>query len=273
MQAQQHTANYRLTRTAVYSGLEAGSTCDEIVTTLRQGSDQALPQNVEVEIREWAALREKVVLYRRSRLLEFRDADARQAAVDDGLAGTPIGARFFRLEAGAQEPSRVSAVDYARPLPKCLTVAEDGALRVAAPHPDLAIAAQLDAWAERVGPGEWQLTTTSVAAAIRSKRRIGELLELLDQRSRRRVPPLLRVALRAWAGQALTVHLETVTVLKCPSTEVFEAVKESTRFSPYLRGVLAPDLLVVESSHVEELVTDLAWAGLERRDRVPLTGD
>jgi hypothetical protein len=253
--------------------LESGSSQEEILAILRQGSGQALPQNVEVDIREWAALREKVTLFRRSRLLEFDDADARRAAIEGGIAGIPIGDRYLQLAADADEPSQVMVIDYDRPLPKCVTATEDGRLRVPTPRPDLAIAAQLDAWAEQVQPGEWQLTPSSVAAAVRAKRRIGELLDLLDRRSRRRVPPLLRVALSAWAGQAPTVHLETVTVLLCPTPEVFAAVKNSARFGRYVRGVLAPDLLLVETCRVGELMADLAWAGLERMDHIPAMGD
>jgi len=273
VQAQQHTANYRLTRNAVYGGLESGTSLDDILATLRQGSSQALPQNIEVEIREWAALREKVTLYRRARLLEFDDADARQAAIEGGVSGTPIGDRYLQLATDSQEPARVLVTDYDRPLPRCVAVGEDGHLRVASPRPDLAIAAQLDDWAEPLPPDEWQLTARSVAAPVRAKRRIGELLDLLDQRSRRRVPQLLRVALRAWAGEPPTVHLETVTVLKCPTPEVFEAVKNSPRLGCYLRGVLAPDLLLVDTDQVGALMALLAWAGIKRIDRMPTMGD
>jgi hypothetical protein len=267
-QAQQHTAQYRLTRDSIYRGLESGTSLDELLSRLREGTDRGLPQNVEVEIREWAALRDRVVLYRQARLLEFADAEARQAALQMGLAAEPVGDRYLLLAPDAWVPPSDSAIDYARPLPRCLSVSEDGQVRVSTPRPDLLIAAQLDIWAERARQDVWQLTASSVAAAVGRGWRVGNLLNLLDARSHKSIPRLLRVALRAWSGQQPTVRLATVTVLKCPTPEVFEAVKTSARLKPYLCGVLAPDLLLVDTAQVDAFRSDLACAGVEVVDRL-----
>ncbi|MBN2391016.1 MAG: helicase-associated domain-containing protein, partial [Anaerolineae bacterium] len=71
--AQQHTAQYRLGQETVYEALEKGSTLEGMLATLQTGSSAPLPQNVTVELREWAARRERMTLYQRARLLEFPD--------------------------------------------------------------------------------------------------------------------------------------------------------------------------------------------------------
>jgi len=273
MQAQRHVAQYRLTRDSVYRGLESGTSLDELLEGLRAGTNQALPQNVEVEVREWASLREQITLYRRARLIAFSSPQARQAALQAGASGVLLGDRYLRLAPSDRAPPVRSSIDYARPLPRCVLASEDGRIQVPDPLPDLLIAAQLDIWAERVHEDIWQFTASSVEAAIREGRRIDELLDLLDTRSRRSIPKLLRLALRAWAGERTTVHMRRVTVLKCPTPEIFEAVKASARLEPYLCGVLAPDLLLVDTDQVDALRMLLAWAGVEVVDTLPVRKD
>ena len=72
--AQQYIAHYRLTRESVYCGLESGATLDELLDGLRRGAHADLPQNVLVELCEWAGLRERITLHYRTRLFEFPDA-------------------------------------------------------------------------------------------------------------------------------------------------------------------------------------------------------
>ena len=97
-QTQQHIAQYRLTRPAIYAALESGSKLDRLLATLEGGAGRPLPQNIIAEIREWAALREQVTLYRRARLLEYGDTPARDADVKR-LSGVAVGDRFLLVSA------------------------------------------------------------------------------------------------------------------------------------------------------------------------------
>ena len=97
-QTQQHVAQYRLTRPAIYAALESGSKLDRLLATLEGGAGRPLPQNIIAEIREWAALREQVTLYRRARLLEYGDTPARDADVKR-LSGVAVGDRFLLVTA------------------------------------------------------------------------------------------------------------------------------------------------------------------------------
>lgn len=267
VQAQQHTAQYRLTRESVYQGLEGGTSLEELLSGLQAGAGADLPQNVVVEICEWGALREQITLRRRARILEFPDSQVRQTALKKGAEGVPVGERFLLLEAqdGAQYRTG-ERVDYAQPLPANLSVNEDGVIELTEPSLDLLVQPQLDRWAEGTPNGKWQLTSESVAEAVQRGRRLSELLNLLQERLTKRLPPLLGVALRAWAGESPEVEMATVTVLRCTQPEVFQAIVSSKKIRPYLRGKIAPDVLLVDAQRVELLKEKLAWAGLKVSD-------
>lgn len=117
IQAQQHVAQYRLTREAVYAALESGSTLEKLLTTLETTAGRPLPQNVAVDLREWAALREQMTIYRRARLMEFPDSAAR-ATVMASLMGTPVSDRFLLVTADrtAHLQETAKRVDYGKPL-------------------------------------------------------------------------------------------------------------------------------------------------------------
>ncbi len=265
-QTQQHVVQYRLTQGAVYTALENGSKLDRLLAALEGGAGRPLPQNVAAEIREWAALREQVTLYRRARLLEYRDAVARDAA-GKGLPGVAVGDRFLLVSASQAHLLAGShvreQVNYVAAPAKCLTADENGAVTAAQRPPDLLLDAQVGRWAEPRGPERWQLTQDSVAAGLKAGLPLAELLKLLADRLLHPMPRLLDVALRAWAGEHSTVGLAEITVLQCAQPAIFEAIATSARLRPFLRGKLAPDLLVVDRAQLEALQEQLRWAGLE----------
>lgn len=263
---EQHMAHYRLTRDSVYQGLEQGSSLDDIVAQLRTGSAMELPQNVETEVRTWAALRERIAVYRQARLVEFATQADRDAALQGNLNGKAVGERFVLLAASAPIPEYTgSTIDYTQPLPACLYVAEDGTLdlRVAPDAlPDLLIAAQLDRWAEPVEENRWQLTANSVSTALDAKAELHELQQLIESRAVRSVPNLLTEVLRCWSGMYTPVGLASVTVLQCKRSELLDAIAKSKMFKPAIRGRLGSDVLLVDSQMVEQLREMLIWTGV-----------
>jgi hypothetical protein len=262
IQAQQHIAQYRLTRESVYQALESGSSLAALVTTLEGAAGRPLPQNVAVDLHEWAALREQIVLHRRARLVEYADQAGRDAAAAQ-LNAAPVCDRFLLVTADqADQLSQTKRVNYAQPLPRCLAAHEDGLLAPVMPPEDLLLGPQLDRWAERLEDGRWRLSQTSVAAAIASGLALAELLKLLNDRLARRLPRWLEVAVRGWAGERNGVALAEVLLLQCPDPAVFEAIVTSPRLSRYLRGVLAPDLVAVNATQAAAFREQLQWAGL-----------
>jgi len=274
--AHTHTAHYRLTRESIYRGLESGSTLDEILQTLAAGGHAPLPQNVTVEIREWADLRERITLRRRANLLEYSTPHELQMALKKGDAvGRVIGDRFLLVDCftdniSLREPMRI---DYALPLPKCLNVDEDGQIRLKHRQPDLMIEPQLNQWAECQLENNWQLTANSVAGAIKRGLRIKQLFTLLDERLAHKLPAILELALRSWGGESHSVELETVVVLRCPEERIFQAVLYSPKMKKYLKGYLYPDLLFVDSLQVEIFQAQLVWLGfsvIEQLHLIPI---
>ena len=90
-----------------------------------------------------------------------------------------------------------------------------------------------------------------------------ELLKLLAERLIGRLPPLLEVALRAWAGEQSHVSVAGVPVLKCTQPAVFAAIVTSPKLRRYLRGEVAPDLVIVDQAKVADFEEQLRWAGLQ----------
>jgi hypothetical protein len=269
-QSQQHTAQYRLTRESVYRALEGGSTLDRLLDGLQEGSGNPLPQNVAVELRQWAALRDQIALRRVVKLAEFVDEASRQKTIDSGVEGEPVGDRFLILR--PDEHVRASRrVDYAAAPVKCLAVTETGRITLDTAQRDLLIEAQLTTWAERISENEWQLSARSVAAACTHGTQVGDLFNLLGQRLTNSMPSLLMVALRAWGGADIPAAIGTATVLRCPSAEAFAAIVGSPRLRRYVRAQLGPDALLVDTAHVDVFVEVLAWAGLRMTDELTIT--
>jgi hypothetical protein len=262
-QTQQHIAQYKLTRSAIYAALEGGSKLDRLLATLEGGAGRPLPQNIIAEIREWAALREQVTLYRRARLLEYGDTPARDADVKR-LSGVAVGDRFLLVSARqVTQAHALTRVNYAAALTKCLVADEEGVLITTQPLPDLLLDAQIGRWAVPRGTHRWQLTQDSVAAGVKTGLGLAELLKLLADRLIHPVPRLLDVALHAWAGERSAVNMAGITVLQCAQPAIFEAIVNSAKLRPCLRGELAPDLVVVDRTQLEALRERLRWAGLE----------
>jgi hypothetical protein len=254
--------------------LESGSGLDDLLEGLRSGSETELPQNVTIEVREWAGLRERVSLYRRGRLLAFETSQARQAALERGLEGVPIGACFLLLpplpqgkRASEGLPGlEINLVDYNQPLLKCLSVNEAGEIKLKTDRPDLMIESQLNRWAEPQPGQVWRLTEKSVSAAVRRGARLADLFDLLSHRLAHNLPKLLRMALQAWAGDRAGVELSTVSLLRCRNPEVFQAIATSKMLKPYLLGQIAPDVLIVNTARLGALKERLAWAGFDIGD-------
>jgi hypothetical protein len=270
-QVQQHTAQYRLSREALYQALEQGATLEAILERLRTGAMAELPQNVVAELESWAALRERMALHRAARLVEFASRSARDNALKRSLQGRAVGEHFVLLAPDAPDPAHIQQrIDYTRLLPPCLQISEDGLIELHAVTEaiDLLIADQLHRWAEPQGVGRWRLTQASVTAGLKAKRTSSDLFSLLRSRGLRSLPPLLHEVLNHWMQQPAPVGLATVTVLKCSRPALLEALEKSKLFRGMIRGRLAPDLLLVDSAAIEPLRERLRWAGIEIGDEV-----
>ena len=53
-----------------------------------------------------------------------------------------------------------------------------------------------------------------------------------------------------------------VVAVRCLNPEVLAALMNSTRFRPYLRATLAPDVALADADLVDAFRVQLRWAGL-----------
>ena len=268
-QTQRHVVQYRVTREAVYRGLEAGSPLAELLDGLRAGNGRELPQNVSTELQGWAARRELITLHRGARLLEFASTAEREAArAAAHLAGEPVGERFLLLSAAADSAKAPVGIKlrsrfrYDQPLPACLSVDARGALRLTTPDADLLLRSELETWATPSGDDAWQLTAASVAAAVAAGRRADDLFALLKGRLAEPLPPALGVALRTWAGQPQAIALTKAVVLRCPQREVLDAVAQDPEIKSCILARLGPTAALVDPTRLREVRKALRWAGL-----------
>lgn len=273
LQVQQHVAQYRLTRQSVYEGLEQGTELDDLIATLKAGAGVELPQNVLIDLQEWGRLREQMTLHYQTHVLEFPDDAARQEALQAGLKGTPLGDRFVLLQKSKAAKDWVdSTVDYRISLPRCLSVNDNGLIKVKRNYSDMLLETQLAKWAERKSKRIWELTADSVTEGLVGKTKIEELFDFLHERLIvPRLPAFLEIALKSWGNKRLgNVDIAEVIVLHCNHPEVFKAITTSHRLKRYISGTLGPSTLLVDKAKLAPLTEALTWAGLSIGDEINL---
>ncbi len=265
-----HTAHYVLTRDAVYTALEGGSTVEGLLDGLQAGSQAELPQNVVAEVREWARMRERITVYRSANLLEFTTPSARDAALAEGLAGTPVAERYVLLRGADGVPQRppwspggVRRLDYSVPLPPCVYASADGVVRLATPATDIITSAQLDRWCRRLSARRWVLTAETVAAAAKAGHSARAFAKLLDRRAIGGLPDLVTVALRSWAGKPAAVAGVRVVLMVCPTFDEFVAIRNDKRIGPRVIADLAPQAMLLPADVFDEVHARLEWAGVK----------
>jgi hypothetical protein len=265
VRAQEHVAEYHLTRDSIYRGLEGGSTIEDVLRGLQNGSEKELPQNITVEIQEWAALRERITLYRNTQLAEFPDRAAREAAIRSGIYGTAVGDRFLMLTDQlnkAQSKRFPEIVDYRRSPVRNLIFDETGKITFQSNSNNLVMNSRLLIWTEPDEEGNRKFTRESIQKAVAAGYSINNLLKLIDEHSARLIPPILRLALNNWSGQETQVGLNRILVLQSPNPEVTYALHHSTSIRRYLRGTISPGYFMVNEKDLEALRVQLEAFGM-----------
>jgi hypothetical protein len=268
------TALYHLTRETVYAALESGIAPDTLVETLNRGCDYPLPDNIKQTLVDWAARREQLSVYRSVDVLEFVDQPTRDAVLAKKPgSGVAVGERYLLLSGAQQRGKVLSArasrtVDYLSPPARCLTVSEAGVLEVVPKRADLLVHSELSAWAESdtTNHNLWHLTRHSVQKAVSAGWNAEGILDNLKQRLQCDLPPLLLVAIRAWAGVRTlptTVAVATDLVLQVADREVAHAIAGSALLHPYLRGRLGRQTFLVKHETVDALRSKLTEFGLQ----------
>jgi hypothetical protein len=263
-------ATYTLTRDSIYGALESGLELPAIVEGLQSASEQPLSDSLRRTLADWAARRERIRLRRGVLVAEFPGEAARAGAIARwGLAGVPLGERFLVLPEGEIPREFLAAlsgeIDYTSAPTPCLEVAEDGTIREVAPT-DLLAREELRRWGDPVPdtPGVWRLTGESVRRSVLRGGQVSRLLAVIEARcAKRTLPPVLRIAITAWAtGCDRRAGLSQETVLLLSDPDLAAAIEGSTLFSPYLRRCLGPGAYLVAAEQEAELRALLTTFGI-----------
>jgi len=257
VQADIHVARYRLTRESVARWTDRSGTLDSLLAAL----GPSVPQNVAATMREWVTQHERITMRRRANLLKYPTSAARDAALSNGVSGRPIGELFVLLDTAILPQRITTSINYLDPPPATLKVDETGQIDVVRGKPDLLTEPLLDRWAERVGD-HWKLTAASVGAAAQRGYRIDDFSREFDQRLTRAIPPVLTVALRAWAGAPAQTELGRISILRLADPNVAQALLASKRFSPLIRGQAGDHILLIERANLTKIRELLQWAGI-----------
>lgn len=266
-----HTVHYTLTREALHRGLRRGSTVDGFLEKLAAGSQAELPQNVVAEVREWAQARERLVLHLGARIVEYPDAEGRDAALARGVAGDAVGERMILLRPNAPQSAvvcgqlglkRIGVIYYEPGSGSRAETSSDGVMRLSTPCADLTIRALLDRWCDKLPDGTWQLTAASVKRARDAKASVQELEHLLQTRLTTELPGLLELAASAWAGKKVEVHSSRTLLLRCRDRKQRERLLSDPTIREGTMWPLNDDLLLVAEEYVDKVLERLAWAGI-----------
>ncbi|MEM7534818.1 MAG: helicase-associated domain-containing protein [Chloroflexota bacterium] len=284
-QTQQYTAHYLITRESVYQGLERGAKLEDFLRVLEKHAQTPIPQNVLIDIKEWAGLREQVTLHYTASLLSFVSEEERQKNVERGLKGTLVGDRYMLLDAKVAEglkavntSDKLDHINYRHQLDPIVIVTEKGTMTLSKKATDLFLEPQLDHWAERTKEDTWQLTQASVSTQVKAGGRISDLFTLLEDRMvpRSRVAPFLETALRNWGGRTKSIQCESMVVLRFDSHDLYRTILEHKQIQPYLQGRLDPkeiskaargregdNVLLFKESDMKQVRKVLEWAGFD----------
>jgi XPB/Ssl2-like helicase family protein len=268
-------AVYRLEREALCAALASGETLDSFLGTLRRHSAREVPANVEATLRDWARRRERLVVRQSVRLLEYGGRADRDTALAAGVGGAACGERFLLLDpAVGRKTARSLArrtLDHEPPPERSLEAEEDGSLTLDPMHADFLAEAEVGAFSDPHPdgrPGRRLVTRGTLARAVASGLRAGEILRRLESRSSRPLLPLLVATIRA-AERATPFQVGEVEVLRLEDPEALRAIATSPRLRKHFAGLLGPDTLLLHPGHREEVEEILLGLGF-RKGSVPL---
>lgn len=272
------TAVYRLTRAATYRALESGLAAEALIRRLGEGSRHPLPEAVAHTLGDWAARRERLSVHRNARILEFASSAARDAALRAGeLKGTAVGERCVLVQSLARSFQIGTVLSYEPALPRCLSVSEDGEIRIDPTARDLLITGELAAFSDPVAGDEyrWRMNGASVRRAVARGWSAAEILNRLGSRAKHRLPPLFECAVRARGGGGTApcpIALPTVPILQVGDRQAAEAIAQSVLLRPYLASRLGPHAFLVGSGQASALYAKLGELGFEVAREILVSG-
>jgi hypothetical protein len=259
---------FRLTQASVYQALEGGLTHTQLVEFLHRHSQNELPANVLQSLEGWSARRESMVLREGVTLLAFPSAEAAAAYVAQH-PGQCYGDRFVLAgkKLGRESAAGFLQINHLGGLRPTWTVDDTGVIGFAPPL-DIVQSARLRRIAEETERGP-RLTRASVHRAALWGLKAGQIHAWLESHTNEPLPPLIEMALYAWAGKVMPATLADAVLLHIPDPDQFAAVMESRRFRPFLLQSPGPGWVLVRKEPRSELSALLEELGFSVGRELP----
>jgi hypothetical protein len=276
----------KLSRESIVFGLERGSKPDWMLETLSRASQRPLSRGVIEAINHWAERRERVVFYAASTLIEFGSQVERDQALElwpDGGDAAPVAVadRFLLVEDDQTVPYArlrlTSSRDYRRPPDVCVTVEPDGVTLALDPaRADLLVDAELAQFAEPKSlperaagqsgaafPRRFVITSDSLQTGINRGMGPTWLSEWFERRARRPIPAAVELLLLAKSSRVPRLKAAKIVVLKAPSPEVLEGLRQLPSTGSLLGEVLGPTSAAIPEDNITALLNVLKELGMD----------
>lgn len=257
------TATYRLTRETVYAALENGLDLEELLQTLSEGSAMPLASSLQRTLRDWASRRDRITLYQNVTVMEYPDAQQRDAAMNmAGMAGgTAVADALLILPIGKKTPAGTPIFKYNEPPQKRLTFKNDGRFSIEG-NLDL-VSRQLlsgrvsptskSATEPKEEPTEWQFIPMTAGTLPRTF-----ALEV-EQRTLGKLPSTLRLQLGVWSGLTEVPAMGMVSLVQHSQAQ---ALSQHPKLKPLIDTVLSPQFLTIKAGKEAEFKAELEVLGL-----------
>jgi Helicase conserved C-terminal domain len=263
---------FRLTQTSVYQAQENGLGHTEIVDFLNLHSQREVPANVLRSLADWSGKRESVSLRSGVTLLGFPSMADRDTYLESH-SGAACGERFVLVPSSQKESlkaPRFLESDHSLIYRRTLELDEYG--RISASQPlDVVQFARLRRITQPTATG-WQLTGTSIRQAAAAGLKPALIQRWLNNHLVHPIPPLIVLAIDAWAGKSRSLELADAILLHIPDEKQIQVITTSPRFRPFLLDRPGPHWLVVDRKSREELVALLEELGFNLSRQLTLQG-
>jgi hypothetical protein len=290
---------YVLTRESVYRAQRNGWTAERILDTLRKMSTQpgeerseaepaiSLPQNVERTLAEWQGLHERIIIRRKTSLLQAVDKETMDRVAEDPSIRPHLDSRpgetvailsalpsqtdelVLALQKAGYPPARSrSPEDAVHP---ALTLDDDGRMHFVAPLPSIYLFERIAPFTSKDEQGRIFLTQSAVQGAIEQGLSVQEILTRLQQVHLGPLPRRVEIEVRAWGHYYGDAAMETVTLVQIQDEKTLNELLAE----PELEGLLSafqPSkskvLAWVPAEHMESLREVLAKRGMRIKEKL-----
>ena len=275
-----HTATFHLSKPSVLSALKNGASYESILQMLSAGSRTALPQNVVIQLRSWAAVFEQIVLTDSAQLLEFDSQEQRDAAMGDAalqaIVAESIGERFILLKPGAQASSSLGVRTFERHgvegLKGLVSAVSDDRFAVSGSLVRWYVEPTMRQWAELQADGTWLFTSNSVRDAASRGLKVDDLLDFLLKKSGVHLSESYQAALRFWGRKRnrqspQPIDFTPTYLVNLPDRDAFFALGHDPRLKSALLAMKeSTNSIVFLADKLGEVQDVLRLAGLLPKD-------